>query len=75
MNEAKTRPTTSKAHDHFNDPEWDGEPIAPEPREESNRPRLPIPQRPIDEFELEPPRKRIQVKLADGKARAIQHMM
>jgi len=62
-----------KAHHHFNDPEWDGEPIEPEPREESNRPRIPRPPRPVPE--PEPPRKRIQVKLADGKARAIQHMM
>src|SRR5712664_2240507 len=62
-----------KAHHHFNDPEWDGEPIEPEPKEESNRPRIPRPPRPIPE--PEPPRKRIQVKLADGKARAIQHMM
>jgi type I restriction enzyme, R subunit len=62
-----------KAHHHFNDPEWDGEPIEPEPREEPKGPRQPHPPRPIPE--PEPPRKRIQVKLADGKARAIQHMM
>jgi type I restriction enzyme R subunit len=60
-----------KAHHHFNDPEWDGEPIEPEPREEPKGPRQPRPPLPIPE----PPRKRIQVKLADGKARAIQHMM
>ena len=23
-----------KAHHHFNDPEWDGEPLEPEPKEE-----------------------------------------
>jgi type I restriction enzyme R subunit len=62
-----------KAHHHFNDPEWDGEPMEPEPREESKGPRQPRPPRPIPE--PAPPRKRIQVKLADGKARAIQHMM
>jgi type I restriction enzyme R subunit len=62
-----------KAHHHFSDPEWDGEPIEPEPREEPKGSRQPRPPRPIPE--PEPPRKRIQVKLADGKARAIQHMM
>jgi type I restriction enzyme R subunit len=59
-----------KAHYHFNDPEWDGEPIAPEPPVE----RPPVPptrtgQRPP------PPYKRTRVTLSDGKARAIQHMM
>ena len=62
-----------KAHHHFNDPEWDGEPIAPEPRE----PREPRPS--VDpEPQPDPPplrRERIKVKLADGKARTIQHMM
>jgi type I restriction enzyme, R subunit len=62
-----------KAHHHFNDPEWDGEPIEPEPREEPKGPRQPRLPLPIPEPES--PRKRIQVKLADGKARAIQHMM
>jgi type I restriction enzyme R subunit len=62
-----------RAHHHFNDPEWDGEPIEPEPRGERHRSRLPHPPEPIPE--PEPSRKRIQVKLADGKARAIQHMM
>jgi len=65
-----------KAHHHFNDPEWDGEPIEPEPK-----PLPPVP--PV----LDPPfppgpgpepgprRQKIKVKLADGKARTIQHMM
>jgi type I restriction enzyme R subunit len=66
-----------KAYHHFNDPEWDGEPLAPEPKPE------PIP-RPDPGPESEPPgpesgpgprHRRIKVKLADGKARTIQHMM
>lgn len=69
-----------KAHHLFSDPEWDGEPIAPEP----DPPRYgggqatdipagepPPPGPPID---TPPPPARIKVKLADGKSRRIQHM-
>lgn len=68
-----------KAYEHFNDPEWDGEPI--EPVVPSPRPTgegEPEPEAPTDEpleGEPEPPRKKIKVKLADGKERTIQHMM
>jgi type I restriction enzyme R subunit len=64
-----------KAHHHFSDPEWDGEPLAPEPNE---------PRKPKDAEEPTPPEyppdtprsrpQRVKVKLADGKARTIQHM-
>ena len=66
-----------KAHHHFNDPEWDGEPIEPEPQEPPSR-------RPPPASHAEPPGpgpepgprpQKIKVKLADGKARTIQHMM
>ena len=62
------------AHHKFNEPDWDGEPVEPEPRE----PRFPRPEPP------EPPepnpepaerRQKIKVKLAVGKDRTIQHMM
>lgn len=64
-----------KAHHHFNDPEWDGEPIEPEPPKggggggggPSPEPPEPLP-------EPEPPRQKIKVRLADGKARSIQSM-
>jgi type I restriction enzyme R subunit len=64
-----------QAYHHFNDPEWDGEPLAPEPRAEpAPRPRPgPPPDGPGPE--PGPRRQRIKVKLADGKARTIQHMM
>ncbi|HLY60230.1 MAG TPA: DEAD/DEAH box helicase family protein [Terriglobia bacterium] len=65
-----------KAHHHFSDPEWDGEPMEPEPKPEP-KPRVELePPEPPD-TELEPPQrlKKIKVKLADGKARTIQHMM
>jgi type I restriction enzyme R subunit len=61
-----------KAHHHFNDPEWGGEPLEPEEKE-------PVERRERDE-ENEPkepgPRpQKVKVKLADGKERNIQHMM
>lgn len=77
-----------KAHLHFSDPEWDGEPIEPEPKEPcpkcGQRPCVcpPTPPKPckvcgqlpcICEKGERP--KKIKVKLADGKARNIQHMI
>ena len=68
-----------KAHHHFSDPEWDGEPIEPEPR----KPRVSRETALVDwgkdeDEESGPPPgppQRIKVKLADGKERSIQHMM
>jgi type I restriction enzyme R subunit len=66
-----------KAHHHFNDPEWDGEPLEPEPKRpgpsEPEPPTNPIEVR--EQMEEYGKRQRIKVKLADGKARTIQHMM
>ena len=65
-----------KAHHHFSDPEWDGEPIEPEPREP-----VPVPpptglsEPPGTGFGPSPRPQKIKVMLADGKARTIQHMM
>ncbi len=66
-----------KAHHHFSDPEWDGEPIEPEPRPEGETipPLPPLADRVREEPVEYVKRKRIKVKLADGKARTIQHMM
>jgi type I restriction enzyme R subunit len=66
-----------KAHLLFSDPEWDGEPVEPEPRV------APQPQGPGAEPPPEPGggpeptqrRHRTKVRLADGKERNIQHMM
>ncbi len=66
-----------KAHHHFNDPEWDGEPLEPEPKEPKQPapgPSIP-PEPPGSEPEPSPRRQKAKVKLADGKARNIQHMM
>lgn len=64
-----------KAYEHFNDPEWDGEPLEPEaknprPKGESQ-----------EDVALPPPKEgterpaKIVIKLADGKERTIQHIM
>jgi len=67
-----------KAYELFSDPEWDGEPMNPEP---------PKPKKPTindedddlsvkdngDDYEKEKPKKLV-IKLADGKERQIQHM-
>lgn len=65
------------AYKHFSDPEWDGEPIEPEP------PRPPVVKEPpgIYNPEPEPPeegdgkKKIIKIKLRDGKEREIKHMI
>ena len=66
-----------KAHHHFSDPEWDGEPVEPEPAEPRPPKRdPPVEPRPVGEGEPEyQGKQKIKVKLADGKARTIQHMM
>jgi type I restriction enzyme R subunit len=57
------------AYHHFADPEWDGEPIAPEPKpERPERPENPNPPEPP-----QPPKQKLKIKLADGKEREIQH--
>lgn len=57
-----------KAHEHFADPEWDGEPENPEPKSD------PVPRPPTPESDPSPLQKqRIVIKLRDGKARAIKH--
>ncbi len=66
-----------QAHHHFNDPEWDGEPVEPEPKETQGSYLAPANDR--DDVREEPEeysrRQKIKVTLADGKERTIQHMM
>jgi len=65
-----------RAYEHFNDPEWDGEPI--EPVQHTPRPDTPADIEPIPAPEPTPEltqRETIKVELADGKARTIRHMM
>jgi type I restriction enzyme R subunit len=71
-----------RAYEHFNDPEWDGEPVEPVPPrprggDEGEGPT------PTGEEEgdgqpkggEEAARQKVKIKLADGKERTIQHMM
>ena len=66
-----------RAHENFNDPEWDGEPLPPE---EPPAPRPPgeppegqeQPEPGTGGSESEQPREKIVVQLADGKARSIR---
>jgi len=68
-----------KAHHHFSDPEWDGEPLAPEepeprpPRTGNGATDVPAGEPTPPPF-VDPPPAKIKVKLADGKERKIQHM-
>ncbi|MDP8289660.1 MAG: DEAD/DEAH box helicase family protein, partial [Candidatus Susulua stagnicola] len=59
------------AYHHFLDPEWDGEPIDETTEKETKSPKdSPEPSEPP-----EPPKKKIKIKLRDGKEREIQHMI
>ena len=63
------------AYKHFNDPEWDGEPIEPEPKE--SKPMTIREKKPSyfnEDQEEKPKRKKLKIKLKDGKEREIQHM-
>ncbi|MBK7799248.1 MAG: DEAD/DEAH box helicase family protein [Saprospiraceae bacterium] len=66
------------AYHHFADPEWDGDPIEPEPSATKTISTPIEPQEPKDagdEGEEKEKRKRIKVKLRDGKEREIQSMV
>lgn len=88
-----------RAYEHFNDPEWDGEPVEPEPcRRCGNVPCTCVVQPPtvcercgqrpcVCNIIVDPPpvcpkcrqiecvcKKKVKIKLADGKERLLQHM-
>lgn len=67
-----------KAYEHFQDPEWDGEPlepVIPTPRPETP-PEGPEGERPEDDpgDEDDAPARKIVINLPDGKARRIQYI-
>jgi type I restriction enzyme R subunit len=69
-----------KAHHHFSDPEWDGEPIEPEGPERAPRARQEPAARqddPSDADDAADPlrRTKLRIKLGDGKERSLQHML
>jgi len=66
-----------RAHQHFNDPEWDGEPVEPESSKEpkaGHEVREGAPPDYLPQPDKPPRPDKIQVKLADGKDRMIQSM-
>jgi type I restriction enzyme R subunit len=68
-----------RAHENFQDPEWDGEPLEPEPRpERPDRQEAPDGPQGVgeegDDFIDDRPLEKIEIKLADGKARSIQYL-
>ncbi|MDB9418192.1 EcoAI/FtnUII family type I restriction enzme subunit R [Microcystis aeruginosa] len=63
-----------KAHENFNDPEWDGEPQEPVVIDPRPRPKPPDAiEDPLDEPDPLPIRQKIKIKLADGKERELEH--
>lgn len=63
-----------RAHHHFNDVEWDGEPIEPEPPKVGSGGRGGEGETPGPMPGPPPPVVKIKIKLADGKVRSIQSM-
>jgi type I restriction enzyme R subunit len=65
-----------KAHHHFSDPEWDGEPLEPAPATLGPEPEPKPGSEPEPELDDGPARpKKAKVRLADGKERTIQSMV
>ena len=68
-----------KAHHHFSDAEWDGEPIAPEGPARGTPTPNPGPEEPEDPATTDPdtqPRPaKVKIKLGDGKERSVQHIL
>jgi len=67
------------AYHHFSDPEWDGEPLEPESTNGVKEPKGAYkpkePGKPTEEGGEDEKRKRIKIKLKDGKDREIQYMV
>jgi type I restriction enzyme, R subunit len=64
-----------RAHHHFSDPEWDGEPLEPEDTRAGVPQGTPSVQPAgVSEPDAQPYRVKTKVKLADGKVRLIQSM-
>jgi type I restriction enzyme R subunit len=64
-----------KAHHHFSDPEWDGEPIAPEPKgkkKKDDEPKDENDEPHVEEHETKKRPEKIVVNLGPGKTREIK---
>jgi len=65
-----------KGYEHFNDPEWDGEPQEPDPV--TPRPTPDTAEEKLPDYETDndkQKKRRTVIRLADGKERTIQHMV
>jgi type I restriction enzyme R subunit len=64
------------ASHNFYDPEWDGEPVEPDPVEKPNPPKPVMDKPPVIDPDDPGPEKSVKlvIKLADGKEREFQHM-
>ena len=71
------------AYKHFSDPEWDGEPVdettekKPHEPQELGEPKEPelVREPKVEYGGLEPEKKKLKIKLRDGKEREIKHMI
>jgi len=68
-----------KAHQHFNDPDWDGEPLEPvvegtTPARSARSAKEPFEGVREEDEDGDEKKQKLVVKLADGKERRIQHM-
>lgn len=67
------------AYHHFSDPEWDGEPLVPKEEISETSPKREKPPRERNPQELEDDggeiKRKVKIKLRDGKEREIQHMV
>ena len=65
------------AYKHFSDPEWDGEPIdeVKEKKADYTKGERPTGAGIINDAGIEEPKRKLKIKLADGKEREIQHMI
>jgi len=63
------------AYKHFNDPEWDGEPLEPEPSGVREPKGDYQPKEPTEPTEQKVVKKKIKIKLRNGKEREIKHMV
>ena len=65
------------AYHHFADPEWDGEPIDETTETEPKPPKEPggTTEPPLPPEDPDEPKRKLKIKLRDGKEREIQHMI
>lgn len=63
------------AYKHFSDPEWDGEPIDETIEKIKKNTGEGEVREPCAVYETEEPKKKLKIKLRDGKEREIQHMI